>query len=109
MRNIYCYKHGKSLPSNVSLMIGKREFYRGEYGIASSNHVWFPDIGDKFGDFGDEIWDLKGARIFSIFPLGEEIHQNIGENSMGCHDLSERVYKDLTCMRWGVLIHWERL
>ncbi|GBM87536.1 hypothetical protein AVEN_21991-1 [Araneus ventricosus] len=53
--------------------------------MASSSHVWFPDLGDhlgdklgghlgdKFGDFGDEIWDLKGAGIFSIFLLGEKI------------------------------------
>ncbi|GBM86358.1 hypothetical protein AVEN_159198-1 [Araneus ventricosus] len=46
-----------------------REFYRDEYVMASSNHVWFPDL----GDFGDEIWDLKGAGIFSIFLLGEKI------------------------------------
>ncbi|GBM85198.1 hypothetical protein AVEN_220093-1 [Araneus ventricosus] len=62
--------------SNV-LWLG-REFYRDKYGMASSSHVWFPDLGDKlgdhlggkFGDFDDEIWDLKCAGIFSIFPLG---------------------------------------
>ncbi|GBM40075.1 hypothetical protein AVEN_23162-1 [Araneus ventricosus] len=50
--------------------------------MTSSSHVWFPDLGDKFsdhlgdkfGDFGDEIWDLKGAGIFSMFPLGEKVH-----------------------------------
>ncbi|GBM41267.1 hypothetical protein AVEN_180556-1 [Araneus ventricosus] len=41
--------------------------------MASSSHVLFSHLGDKFGDFGDEIWDLKGAGIFSIFLLGEKI------------------------------------
>ncbi|GBM42536.1 hypothetical protein AVEN_136007-1, partial [Araneus ventricosus] len=45
--------------------------------MASSSHVWFPDHGDKLGDhlgdFADEIWDLKGAGIFSRFLLGEKI------------------------------------
>ncbi|GBM83712.1 hypothetical protein AVEN_271703-1 [Araneus ventricosus] len=42
--------------------------------MTSSSHVWFPDLGDKLGDkFGDEIWDLKGAGIFSISLLGEKI------------------------------------
>ncbi|GBN29860.1 hypothetical protein AVEN_225081-1 [Araneus ventricosus] len=34
-------------------------------------------LGDHLGDFGDEIWDLKGAGIFSISLLGEEIRLNI--------------------------------
>ncbi|GBL65220.1 hypothetical protein AVEN_244484-1 [Araneus ventricosus] len=38
--------------------------------MTSSSHVWFPDL-------GDEIWDLEGAGIFSIFPLGEKIRLNI--------------------------------
>ncbi|GBO43672.1 hypothetical protein AVEN_113464-1, partial [Araneus ventricosus] len=58
-----------------------------------SSHVWFPDLGDKLGDhlgdklgdhlgdklgdhlgdFGDEIWDLKSAGIFSISLLGEKV------------------------------------
>ncbi|GBN76374.1 hypothetical protein AVEN_100961-1 [Araneus ventricosus] len=57
--------------------------YRDKYGLASSSHVWFPDLGDNLGDkFGDEIWDLKGAGIFSIFLLGEEILLNVLEDSM---------------------------
>ncbi|GBM61267.1 hypothetical protein AVEN_30567-1 [Araneus ventricosus] len=36
--------------------------------MTDSSHVWTPDL----GDFGDEIWDLKGAGIVSIFPLGEK-------------------------------------
>ncbi|GBO33537.1 hypothetical protein AVEN_144475-1 [Araneus ventricosus] len=43
------------------------------YQLDIRGHVWFSDLGDKFGDFGDEIWDLKGAGIFSISLLGEKI------------------------------------
>ncbi|GBL70805.1 hypothetical protein AVEN_191436-1 [Araneus ventricosus] len=38
--------------------------------MTDSNPVWTPDLDDKFGD---EIWDLKGAGIFSISLLGEKI------------------------------------
>ncbi|GBN38561.1 hypothetical protein AVEN_9046-1 [Araneus ventricosus] len=42
--------------------------------MTDNSHVWTPDLGDHFGDkFGDEIWDLKGAGIFSIFLLGVKI------------------------------------
>ncbi|GBN77919.1 hypothetical protein AVEN_210386-1 [Araneus ventricosus] len=61
-------------PAMRVLRLG-REFYRDKYGMASSSHVWFPDL-------GDEIWDLKGAGIFSIFPLGEKIRLNVLDNSM---------------------------
>ncbi|GBM56131.1 hypothetical protein AVEN_168446-1 [Araneus ventricosus] len=44
--------------------------------------AWTPDLGDKFGDFGDEIWDLKGAGILSISLLGEEIRLNVLDDSM---------------------------
>ncbi|GBN43867.1 hypothetical protein AVEN_44710-1, partial [Araneus ventricosus] len=52
-------------PAMWVLWLG-REFYRDKYGMTSSSHVWFPDLGDKlgdhlgdkFGDFGHEIWDL---------------------------------------------------
>ncbi|GBM09920.1 hypothetical protein AVEN_3274-1, partial [Araneus ventricosus] len=44
--------------------------------MTDSSHVWTPDLGDKLGDhlgdFGNEIWDLKGAGIFSISLLAEE-------------------------------------
>ncbi|GBN27078.1 hypothetical protein AVEN_158765-1 [Araneus ventricosus] len=49
---------------------GWEESFTGKYGMTSSSHVWLPDLGDKFGD---EIWYLKGAGIFSIFLLGEKI------------------------------------
>ncbi|GBM75181.1 hypothetical protein AVEN_99574-1 [Araneus ventricosus] len=53
--------------------------------MARSSHVWFPDLGDhfgdKFGDFDDEIWGLKGAGIFSIFLLGEKIRHECARSS----------------------------
>ncbi|GBN24472.1 hypothetical protein AVEN_142965-1 [Araneus ventricosus] len=55
-------------------------------GMTDSSHVWTPDLGDKLGDhlgdFGGEIWDLKGAGIFSISLLAEEIRLNVLEDSM---------------------------
>ncbi|GBM45427.1 hypothetical protein AVEN_56270-1 [Araneus ventricosus] len=76
-------------PAMSALWLG-REFYRGKYEMTDSSHVWTPDLGDKlsdplgdkFGDLGDEIWDLKGAGIFSIFPLGEKIRLNVLDHSM---------------------------
>ncbi|GBL86827.1 hypothetical protein AVEN_154041-1 [Araneus ventricosus] len=56
-----------------------REFYKDKYVMTSSSQVWSPDLGDKFRD---EIWDLKGAGICSIFPLGEKIRLNVIEDSM---------------------------
>ncbi|GBN40215.1 hypothetical protein AVEN_231467-1 [Araneus ventricosus] len=38
--------------------------------MTNSSQVWTPDFGDHLGD---EIWDLKGAGIFSISLLGEKI------------------------------------
>ncbi|GBN51720.1 hypothetical protein AVEN_145502-1 [Araneus ventricosus] len=61
----------------------RRRFYRGKYGMTDSSRAWTPDLGDKLGDhFGDEIWDLKGAGIFSISLLGEEIRLNVLDDSM---------------------------
>ncbi|GBL87771.1 hypothetical protein AVEN_81370-1 [Araneus ventricosus] len=68
-------------PAMLVLWLG-REFYKGKYEMTDSSPVWTPDLGDKLGDFGDEIWDIKGAGIFSIFPLGEKIHLNVLEDSM---------------------------
>ncbi|GBN16011.1 hypothetical protein AVEN_207095-1 [Araneus ventricosus] len=47
-----------------------REFYRIKYGMTGSSQAWTPDLGDHFGD---EMWDLKNAGIFSISPLGVNI------------------------------------
>ncbi|GBM68314.1 hypothetical protein AVEN_24174-1 [Araneus ventricosus] len=48
----------------------ERVFYRGKYEVTDSSQAWTPDLGDNLGD---EIWDLKGAGIFSIFLLREEM------------------------------------
>ncbi|GBM01922.1 hypothetical protein AVEN_269535-1 [Araneus ventricosus] len=54
-------------PAMLVLWLG-REFYRGKYGMTGSIQARTPDLGDhlgdKVGDFGDEIGDLKGAGIF---------------------------------------------
>ncbi|GBM20683.1 hypothetical protein AVEN_169011-1 [Araneus ventricosus] len=68
----------------------RREFYRGKYGVTVSSQAWTTDLGDKFSDFGDEIWDIKGAGIFSVFLLGEEMHLNVLDDSM-CRG---RLYKE---------------
>ncbi|GBM86606.1 hypothetical protein AVEN_153035-1 [Araneus ventricosus] len=53
-----------------------------DHEMTDSSHVWTPDLGDHLGDFGDEIWDLKGAGIFSISLLGKEIRLNVLDDSM---------------------------
>ncbi|GBN55747.1 hypothetical protein AVEN_26654-1 [Araneus ventricosus] len=72
---------GSRFPAMLVLWLG-REFYRSKYEMTDSSHVWIPDLGDKLGDFGDEIWDLKGAGIFSISLLVGEIRLNVLENSI---------------------------
>ncbi|GBM63751.1 hypothetical protein AVEN_275776-1 [Araneus ventricosus] len=59
-------------PAMSVLWLG-REFYRGKYEMTDSSQVSTLDFRDKLGYFGDEIWDLKGAGIFSISLLGEKI------------------------------------
>ncbi|GBO09909.1 hypothetical protein AVEN_1636-1 [Araneus ventricosus] len=72
----YCYEHGKSLRSNVSLMVGKRvlQGYVWEYrrNGAIDLRPWRPfwRLDDKFGE---EMWDLKSTRIFLRSLLGAEI------------------------------------
>ncbi|GBM02031.1 hypothetical protein AVEN_209730-1 [Araneus ventricosus] len=81
--------------------------------MTSSSLVWFPDlgdklgdhIGDKFGDIGDEIWDLKGAGIFSIFLLGEKIRHECARS----FHVTSRLYEESAWMTEGVLIDWDRL
>ncbi|GBM94108.1 hypothetical protein AVEN_237383-1 [Araneus ventricosus] len=60
-------------PAMLVLWFG-REFYRVKYGVTGSSQAWTPDLGHHLGD---KIWDLKGARIFSISLLGEEIRLNV--------------------------------
>ncbi|GBL93347.1 hypothetical protein AVEN_219473-1 [Araneus ventricosus] len=76
--NIIVTNMESRFPAVRVLWLG-REFYRGKYEMTDSSHVWTPDIGDKFGD---EIWDLKGAGIFSTSLLAEEIRLNVLEDSM---------------------------
>ncbi|GBM18357.1 hypothetical protein AVEN_127809-1 [Araneus ventricosus] len=39
-------------------------------------------LGEKSGDFGDEIWDLQGSGVFSISLLGGEMRLNVPDDSM---------------------------
>ncbi|GBO36109.1 hypothetical protein AVEN_24782-1 [Araneus ventricosus] len=90
-----------------------REFYRGKYETSDSSHVWTPDLGekldDKFRDFGDEIWDLKGPGIFSIFLLAEEIRLNVLKIPCDATAWRGRLYKESVWMTVCVLIDWDRL
>ncbi|GBM43249.1 hypothetical protein AVEN_45092-1 [Araneus ventricosus] len=61
----------------------EREFYRSKYEMTGSSKAWTPNLVDHVGDkFGDEIWDLKGAGIFSISLLGEDMRLNVLDDSM---------------------------
>ncbi|GBN13541.1 hypothetical protein AVEN_33149-1 [Araneus ventricosus] len=77
--------------------------------MTDSSPVWTPDLGVKFGDFDDEIWDLKGAGIFSISLLGEEIRLDVLDDSMWRRGLRGRLYKESAWMREGMLVDWDRL
>ncbi|GBM29509.1 hypothetical protein AVEN_212239-1 [Araneus ventricosus] len=50
-------------PAMIVLCLG-REFYKGMYGNSGGMEPSTLDLGDKFGDFGDEMWDLKSTGIF---------------------------------------------
>ncbi|GBN46203.1 hypothetical protein AVEN_248011-1 [Araneus ventricosus] len=64
----YCYSHGKSLPSNTGLMVGKRVL-QGEAWSDLSDSRGTHDLGDKLGDhFGDlatNLATLATNRLFS--------------------------------------------
>ncbi|GBN18924.1 hypothetical protein AVEN_60729-1 [Araneus ventricosus] len=78
--------------------------------MTDRSHVWTTYLGDHLGDkFGDEIWDLKCAGIFSISLLAEEIRLNILEDSMWRHGLPGRLYKESAWMTEAELIDWDRL
>ncbi|GBM51500.1 hypothetical protein AVEN_71621-1 [Araneus ventricosus] len=102
-------------------MVG-REFYRGKCEMTDSSHVWTPDLGDHLGDkladFGDEIWDLKGAGIYSISlrhecagsfhvtsrpPGGNYIRRTLGRRrecwSTGIALERERLWSSIRCAR----------
>ncbi|GBM40773.1 hypothetical protein AVEN_157912-1 [Araneus ventricosus] len=71
--------------------------------MASSNHVWFPEL-------GDEIWDLKGAGIFSIFLLGEKIRHECAGSFHVTSRLAGENYKRRVLRRRRVLLFdWDRL
>ncbi|GBN55536.1 hypothetical protein AVEN_56599-1 [Araneus ventricosus] len=72
--------------------------------MASSSHVWFPDLGDKFGDFGDEIWDLKGAGIFSIFLLGDKIRHECARSFHVTSRPAGENYIRRALGRWRVVV-----
>ncbi|GBM85281.1 hypothetical protein AVEN_46218-1, partial [Araneus ventricosus] len=76
--------------------------------MTDSSHVWTPDLGDKFGDFGDEIWDLKGAGIFSIFLLGENIRHESARSFIIVTACRGNYIRRALGRRW-VLIDWDRL
>ncbi|GBN43922.1 hypothetical protein AVEN_152466-1 [Araneus ventricosus] len=70
--------------------------------MTDSSPVWTPDL-------GDEIWDLKGAGIFSIALLGQKIRH---ECARSFHVTSRPVggrYKESAWTTEGVLIDWDRL
>ncbi|GBO11530.1 hypothetical protein AVEN_98563-1 [Araneus ventricosus] len=70
--------------------------------MTDSSHVWTPDP-------GDEIWNLKGAGIFSISLLGEKIRLNVLDNSMRRHGLPGKLYKASDWMTEGMLVDWDHL
>ncbi|GBN05362.1 hypothetical protein AVEN_128946-1, partial [Araneus ventricosus] len=68
-------------PEMLVLWLG-RGFYRGKNVMTGSNQAWTPDLGDHHGHkYGDGICYLKGAGIFSISLLGEDIRLNVLDDS----------------------------
>ncbi|GBM89227.1 hypothetical protein AVEN_136367-1 [Araneus ventricosus] len=59
-------------PAMSVLWLG-REFYRSKYGMTGSGQAWTPDLVDELGYFGDEMWDLRNAGIFSVSLLRTDI------------------------------------
>ncbi|GBN00938.1 hypothetical protein AVEN_150870-1 [Araneus ventricosus] len=57
----YCYSHGKSLPSNASLMVGKRVL-QGEAWSDLSDSFGTHDLGDHFGDLARNLATLATNR-----------------------------------------------
>ncbi|GBN16799.1 hypothetical protein AVEN_218462-1 [Araneus ventricosus] len=61
LTKLYCYKHGKSLPGNISLIVGRRHLQRFLLNI-EGGHPMTLDLGDHFGD---KAKILKNARMFA--------------------------------------------
>ncbi|GBN59375.1 hypothetical protein AVEN_170167-1, partial [Araneus ventricosus] len=59
----YCYSHGKSLPSNAGLMVGKRVL-QGEAWSDLSDSRGTHDLGDHFGDLATNLATLATNRLF---------------------------------------------
>ncbi|GBN18931.1 hypothetical protein AVEN_79252-1 [Araneus ventricosus] len=76
--------------------------------MASSSHVWFPDL-------GDELWDLKGAGIFSIFLLGEKIRRecarsfHVTSQPAGENYIRRALGRRTVCWSTGIALERERL
>ncbi|GBN96506.1 hypothetical protein AVEN_64508-1 [Araneus ventricosus] len=65
--------------------------------MTDSSQVWTPD-------FGDEIWDLKGAGIFSISVLGENIRHECARSFHVTLRLLGKLYKESPWMTGRVLV-----
>ncbi|GBM87098.1 hypothetical protein AVEN_194092-1 [Araneus ventricosus] len=71
--------------------------------MTSSSHVWFPDL-------GNEIWDIKGAGIFSIFLLGENIcHECARSFHVTSRPAVGNYIRRALGRRRVLLVDWDRL
>ncbi|GBN79586.1 hypothetical protein AVEN_78140-1 [Araneus ventricosus] len=78
--------------------------------MTDSSPVWTPDLGDKLGEtFGDEIWDIKGAGIFSISLLGEKIRHECARSFHVTSRPTGETIKGERLDECVVLTHWKRL
>ncbi|GBM78979.1 hypothetical protein AVEN_245401-1 [Araneus ventricosus] len=77
--------------------------------MTDSSPVWTPDLDDHLGVFGDEIWDLKGAGIFSISPLGEKIRHECARASHVTSRPAGKLYKESAWTTEWFLVDWDRL
>ncbi|GBM56156.1 hypothetical protein AVEN_168291-1 [Araneus ventricosus] len=73
--------------------------------MTNSSNVWTPDLGDKLGD---EIWDLKGAGIFSISLLAGDTLECTRRFHVTSR-LAAGDYIRRTLVWRCVLIDWDRL
>ncbi|GBM75230.1 hypothetical protein AVEN_154723-1, partial [Araneus ventricosus] len=74
--------------------------------MTDRSQVWTPDFGDKFGD---EIWDLKGAGIFSISLLGEKIRHECARSFHVTSRPAGKLYRESAWTTGRVLVDWDRL
>ncbi|GBM67680.1 hypothetical protein AVEN_236771-1 [Araneus ventricosus] len=79
--------------------------------MTDSSLVCTPDLGGHLGEkFGDEIWDLKSAGIFSIFILGEKIRHECARSFhvTSRPDGEKYMRRALGRRRW-LLVDWDCL